>query len=54
MEKAFSLLDAPVVRIGVPNTPVPACPTLEGFYISHATESYRGSSICAAPLIPPE
>jgi pyruvate/2-oxoglutarate/acetoin dehydrogenase E1 component len=33
MEKAFSLLDAPVTRIGAPNTPVPACPTLEGFYI---------------------
>ena len=33
MEKAFNLLDAPVIRIGAPNTPVPACPTLEGFYI---------------------
>jgi pyruvate dehydrogenase E1 component beta subunit len=33
MEHAFSLLDAPVMRIGAPNTPVPACPTLEGFYI---------------------
>jgi pyruvate/2-oxoglutarate/acetoin dehydrogenase E1 component len=33
MEKAFSVLDAPVMRIGAPNTPVPACPTLEGFYI---------------------
>jgi len=33
MEKAFNLLDAPVVRVGAPNTPVPACPTLEGFYI---------------------
>lgn len=33
MEHAFSLLDAPVVRIGAPNTPVPACPTLEAFYI---------------------
>jgi pyruvate dehydrogenase E1 component beta subunit len=33
MEKAFSLLDGPVMRVGAPNTPVPACPTLEGFYI---------------------
>jgi pyruvate/2-oxoglutarate/acetoin dehydrogenase E1 component len=33
MEKAFNLLDAPVMRVGAPNTPVPACPALEGFYI---------------------
>ncbi len=33
MEKGFGLLDAPVTRVGAPNTPVPACPTLEGFYI---------------------
>jgi pyruvate dehydrogenase E1 component beta subunit len=33
MEKAFNLLDAPVIRVGAPNTPVPACPTLEEFYI---------------------
>jgi pyruvate/2-oxoglutarate/acetoin dehydrogenase E1 component len=33
MEKAFELLDAPVLRVGAPHTPVPACPTLENFYI---------------------
>jgi pyruvate/2-oxoglutarate/acetoin dehydrogenase E1 component len=33
MEKSFNLLDGPVIRIGAPHTPVPACPTLENFYI---------------------
>jgi pyruvate/2-oxoglutarate/acetoin dehydrogenase E1 component len=33
MEKAFNLLDAPVLRVGAPNTPVPAAPVLENYYI---------------------
>jgi pyruvate/2-oxoglutarate/acetoin dehydrogenase E1 component len=33
MEKAFDLLDAPVLRVGAPNTPVPAAPPLENYFI---------------------
>ncbi len=33
MESAFDLLDAPVLRVGAPNTPVPAAPELENYFI---------------------
>lgn len=32
-ENAITLLDAPVVRIAAPDTPIPFCPTLESYVI---------------------
>jgi pyruvate dehydrogenase E1 component beta subunit len=32
-KEAFGYLDAPIERIGAPDTPVPFSPTLEDFYI---------------------
>jgi pyruvate dehydrogenase E1 component beta subunit len=32
-EKAFDWLDAPIIRINAPDTPVPFSPPLEEFYV---------------------
>ncbi|MCM2258770.1 MAG: alpha-ketoacid dehydrogenase subunit beta, partial [Vicinamibacteria bacterium] len=32
-EQAFEWLDAPVVRVAPPDTPVPYSPTLEGYFL---------------------
>lgn len=32
-ENAITLLDAPVVRVATPDTPIPFCPTLESYVI---------------------
>jgi pyruvate/2-oxoglutarate/acetoin dehydrogenase E1 component len=36
MEDAFDYLDAPVIRVGAPHSPVPAAPALENYYIPDA------------------
>ena len=36
MERGFDLLDAPVVRVGALNTPVPFSPTLENYVLPTA------------------
>lgn len=36
VEKAFDYLDAPVVRVTAPNTPIPFAPPMEKFYLPNA------------------
>ena len=35
-ERAFEYLDAPVVRVAPPDTPVPYAPTLEEYFLPNA------------------
>jgi len=41
-EEAFDYLDAPVVRIGALNTPVPFAPNLEGYVLPDAQDIING------------
>ena len=41
-EQGFDYLDAPIVRIGALNTPIPFSPVLEDFVIPNATDIMNG------------
>jgi pyruvate/2-oxoglutarate/acetoin dehydrogenase E1 component len=41
LEQGFDYLDAPVIRVGAPHTPVPATPVLENYYIPSAERIIR-------------
>ena len=47
-EEVFEYLDAPVVRISAPDTPVPYSPPLEAFYIPKVDDIVKAARRLAA------
>ena len=41
-ERAFEYLDAPIVRVAPPDTPVPYSPPLEEYFLPNAREGGQG------------